>query len=353
MNARSRAAAIDQSPATGSTSHRWPAASSSRVDQFRWQRRRVGDDQPSVRVSRPQALDRGRRGQVGTAATALALGQRRHDDGDRRVGRDGAQQSVRALDRSVHHLGIEAQSITLLLHGLAATSDGVVRASRLSRDTELEMLRQWYSRCGTWTTRRPRARDQLGRSQDEVVILRSVEAGSESADLGDHDRVAAPTGGRCTSTSGTVRATSRASGSGPTRDRRPARGPRRCTRSRRRRSSRWSTPSARARSARVDRRDPSRATNSPLAIASASFDAATIPPFAAPMHHRMRGSRCVERVRATLRTSGRVEQSSTTHHSQSSKRLRLHAVDARQERAERRIVDRGDDRESGTDGRRC
>ena len=33
--------------------------------------------------------------------------------------------------------------------------------------------------------------------------------------------------------------------------------------------------------------------------------------------------------------------------------LRLHAVDARQECPERRIVDRGDDRESGTDGRRC
>ncbi len=56
--------------------------------------------------------------------------------------------------------------------------------------------------------------------------------------------------------------------------------------------------------------------NSPVAIATASLVAATIPPLVERRSTRIRSSAVASRSRAST-TSGRVERSSTTHHSQS------------------------------------
>ena len=126
---------------------------------------------------------RRRRESVGTGRSAL--GARRHDDSDRHVSGNGAHQTVRALHRSVNNLCIEPQPIALLLHGLAAAGDGVVERRSGSRhrtgDVSPVICQEWKVHHPV-----PSRRDHFRGSQDQVMILRSVEAGAKPADVAHH-----------------------------------------------------------------------------------------------------------------------------------------------------------------------
>ena len=119
-----------------------------------------------------------------------------------------------------------------------------------------------------------------------------------------------------------------------------------------RRRRRAPTTSARARSAPAASSWSRSATNSPRGHRERVVrrgDDAAVRRSAQHVDPRVAGARSS----SASTTSGRVEQSSTTHHSQSVNVCgRTLSAQARK-RAERRVVDRRDDREPGSDGRRC
>ena len=82
-------------------------------------------------------------------------------------------------------VGVDAEPVALLLHGLPSTSDGVGQRRRRPRHRSgdvapvVQQLRKVHDPPAT-------RGDHLGGAQDQVVVLRPVEAGPEPADLGDH-----------------------------------------------------------------------------------------------------------------------------------------------------------------------
>ncbi len=153
-------------------------------DQLGRQRRRVRHDEPSGRVRRAQALDRRRRGQS-VRASGAAFGAGGHDDRDRQIRRDRAHQPIGAFHGPVHHRGVEAQPVALLLHRLAPAGDGLVERGGRTRDRAGDVAPVVGEERKMHHAAVPRG-DQFGGAQDEVVILRPVEVGAEPADLADH-----------------------------------------------------------------------------------------------------------------------------------------------------------------------
>ena len=86
--------------------------------------------------------------------------------------------------------------------------------------------------------------------------------------------------------------------------------------------------------------------NSPVAMATASLVAATIPPL---VERRIDADPRVGRRQPLESLDDLGPRGAIVDHAPLPVRVRLatHAVDAGEERAERRVVDRGDDRESG------
>ena len=196
--------------------------------------------------------------------------------------------------------------------------------------------------------RRPAAVMCSVAAQDEVVVLRPVEADAEPADVGDdrsaqHREVARVH--RRPEPLGDQSGFRKWAGLD---DRRPACAPRRCTRSRcRRRRGRRVPPSpSPARSARSRRRGRGARRTRRWPCARASLVAATMPPFTERWCTSMRGSmRRPGPARPAPRVA--VEQSSTRHHCQSVKVWDCIERHAGQERPEGRVVHRGDDGDAG------
>ena len=135
-------------------------------------------------MGRAQRGDRRGRGQT-IWASRPALGPRGHDDGDRRLGGDRAHQAVSAFDRTVHDLGIDSEAVALLLHRLTATGDCVGERRRCPRDRTGDVS-PVVGQEGEMHDTVPSRRNRLRGAQDQIVILRSIEVGAKPADLA-HD----------------------------------------------------------------------------------------------------------------------------------------------------------------------
>ena len=185
--------------------------------------------------------------------------------------------------------------------------------------------------------------------QREVEVLGAVELGPEAPDLLRQASAGRRRGGRCTSASAAGPATSaawrrRGSGRPPRTAPRRSR-PCRCraARAARRRPARGRPGSAgrRGRAGRRTRRSPSRG---PRWSPSRSRRRPR------RRRRRMRGSASALRP-STSRTRGSAEPSSTRQSSQSSKLWREDRADRLLEHLDRRVVDRGEDREPGSRSR--
>ena len=113
-----------------------------------------------------------------------ALGPGRHDHGDRSVGGNGAHQAVGALQRSVHHRGVQAKPFALVLHRLPPASNGVAERRTFPRHRTGDVA-PVVQHVREMDDAPAPGGDHLGGPQDQVVILRPVEACSEPADLVD------------------------------------------------------------------------------------------------------------------------------------------------------------------------
>jgi hypothetical protein len=82
-------------------------------------------------------------------------------------------------------MGIEAQPVALFLHGLAAPRDGTVERRRCPRyraGNVSPVVRQERKVHHP----EPARREQLGGSQYQIMILRSIDFGAKHADLTDN-----------------------------------------------------------------------------------------------------------------------------------------------------------------------
>ena len=250
----------------------------------------------------------------------------------------------------MHDSGVDAEALALLLHRLTPASDRVVERRALPRHRAADVAPVVQHVREMHDASAPRC-DHLGGPQDQVVILRPVEAGSKSADLADQ---LAPQHGEV---------------AGVHRRAKTFRRPVRLQEMNRLAAVDEHVGLVAVDVVDVDRRIDRRrhllqrrrhqrvvmiqvgdelAAGDRQPIVRCRHDAA----IHLPVHDADPRVVVTERCQhGTHLGPGRaiVDDAPLPV----GERLRPHAVDAGQERAERRVVDGGDDRESRTDGRRC
>ena len=86
-----------------------------------------------------------------------------------------AHQPVRAAEEPMHDRRIQTETIALILHRLAAPSNGIGQGRRHPRHGA-EDVAPVVQRLGEVDDSPAAGRDHFGGAQDEVVILRTVEA---------------------------------------------------------------------------------------------------------------------------------------------------------------------------------
>ena len=87
--------------------------------------------------------------------------------------------AVGALDRTVHDRRRRCPAGRTAPARRAGRCSTALSSDEVARDTELEMLRQWYGSDGQVQDAAAARGDHLGGTQDQVVVLRAVEAVAE------------------------------------------------------------------------------------------------------------------------------------------------------------------------------